>query len=208
MDFKFEPVIEELKKRRKIFVSEADLQLEIALIIRDIYPKAKVRLEFHPVFDPNIHIDILVVLNGKWYPIELKYKTLDCEHDVDDEAFYLKKHGAQSEGCYLYLKDIQRIEKDKEAIPEFKHGYTMFLTNDMSYTRGAKKADCNYADFSLGDGEVKTGKMEWGAGSSALRRKSICSPITLKGKYPMKWQTYSVLDDSKAGTFKYVVNEI
>lgn len=208
MDFKLEPVIEELKKRRKIFVSEADLQLEMALVIKEVYPKAKVRLEFCPVFDPNMHIDILVMLGEKWYPIELKYKTRECGHDIDNEAFYLKSHGAQPEGCYFYLKDIQRIEKDREAMPKFERGYTMFLTNDMYYPGGAKKSNCKYKEFSLGDGEIKTGKMKWADGSSALGKKSTRDPITLKGKYPIKWQTYSILDDSEAGTFKYVVNEI
>lgn len=39
---------------------------------------AKVRLEYCPEFDKSMHIDILVIINNKWIPVELKYKTREC----------------------------------------------------------------------------------------------------------------------------------
>lgn len=207
-DFRLEPVVEELKRRREIFVSEADFQLELAFLIREMYPEAKVRLEFCPVFDPSMHLDILVVLGGKWYPIELKYKTIACKKIIEDEAFYLKTQGARDIGCYLYLKDIQRIEQIRKNIPEFTRGYTMFITNDMGYTKMPGRENVLYAEFSLGDGALKTGKMMWKDGSSGWGNKMIDKPIVLEGKYEMKWREYSKIDDEKSGTFKYVLNEI
>ena len=67
--------MQKLKEKRTIFVSEADFQLELAWIIKDEYPNAKVRLEYSPAFDLSMHIDILVIIDRKWIPIELKYKT-------------------------------------------------------------------------------------------------------------------------------------
>ena len=88
-------IVHKLKERRKIFVSEADFQLELAWTIKENYPNAKIRLEYCPIFDLNMHIDILVIMNNKWYPIELKYKTKGCKKVIDDEIFILKNHGAK-----------------------------------------------------------------------------------------------------------------
>ena len=67
----------------------------MAWIIKDEYPNAKVRLEYCPSFNPNMHIDILVIIDNKWVPIELKYKTKGCSKVIDDETFILKNHGAK-----------------------------------------------------------------------------------------------------------------
>ena len=60
-------IVDKLKERRKIFVSEADFQLELAWNIKENYPNTKIRLEYCPIFDLNMHIDILVIMNNKWY---------------------------------------------------------------------------------------------------------------------------------------------
>ena len=147
--FNIDLIMSKLKEKRKIFVSEADFQLEIAWIIKEIYPNAKVRLEYCPSFDFNMHIDILVVIDNKWIPIELKYKTKGCKKNIDNEIFNLKNHGAKDVNCYLYLKDIQRIEKIRDNVSEFIEGYTIFITNELSYTRKTLKQECVYKQFSL-----------------------------------------------------------
>ena len=80
--FNIELIISKLKEKRKIFVSEADFQLEMAWIIKEQYPNAKVRLEYCPTFDFSMHIDILVIIDNRWIPIELKYKTMVCNKTV------------------------------------------------------------------------------------------------------------------------------
>ena len=124
-------ILHKLKEKRTIFVSEADLQLELAWIIKDEYPHAKVRLEYCPAFDLNMHIDILVILDGKWIPIELKYKTKGCQKIVDGEYYDLKNHSAKDVNCYAYLKDIQRIESIKSNVSSFQEGYAILLTNEL-----------------------------------------------------------------------------
>ena len=194
--------------KRKIFTSEADFQLEMAWIIKELYPTAKVRMEFCPEFEPSMHIDILVVIDGQWIPIELKYKTKKCKKIFDDEVFILKEHSAKDVNCYLYLKDLQRIEYIKDSTELFDKGYTVFLTNEQSYTKRPLKVNCVYKDFSLADGITKSGLMQWGENASAGTKKGNEKPIYLKGNYYINWMDYSELDDSNTGKFFVLINEI
>ena len=117
-EFDIYRVIKETKERRKIFTSEADFQLELAWSIKSIYQDAKVRMEYCPFYGTNVHIDILVFLNDKMYPIELKYKTKEMTFTDDNEKYSLKNHYAKNINCYLYYKDIQRIETFKNYATE------------------------------------------------------------------------------------------
>ena len=186
-----------------------DLQLEMAWIIKDEYPNAKVRLEYCPYFNPNMHIDILVIIDNKWIPIELKYKTKGCSKVIDDETFILKNHGAKDVNSYLYLKDIHRIEDiQKNEKKLFQEGYTIFITNDLSYIKKPMKKDCYYKEFSLEDGIEKSGILKWDSKASAGTKKNCEESIKLNNKYPIKWQEYSKIDDTNTGTFMYLVNRI
>lgn len=84
-------------------------------------------MEYVPSFNLKMHIDILVILQDKWIPIELKYKTKGGTKIVNHEIFNLKNHGAKDDNCYLYLKDIERIESIRENVSNFKEEYTIFL---------------------------------------------------------------------------------
>ena len=68
-------------------MSEADFQLEIAMCIKERYKNAKVLLEYTPKFKPDMHIDILVLLNGEWIPIELKYVTKKLSIEIQENLF-------------------------------------------------------------------------------------------------------------------------
>ncbi len=208
IDFDMDLIVNKLKQKRKIFVSEADFQLELAWVIKENYPTAKIRLEYPPSFDLNMHIDILVVIDNKWYPIELKYKTKGCKKIIDDEIFNLKNHGAKDVNSYLYLKDIMRIEKVRNNINNFGNGYTMFITNDLSYMKKPLKNNCVYSEFSLEDRIVKKGKMFWSKNTSKGTMKNCEEPIILKDSYNINWKCYSKLDSENTGTFMYVINEI
>ena len=90
MNFDVDKLMQELSLKRKIFVSEADFQLELAWLIKERYPMATVRMEYSPQFNTDMHIDILVLFDGKWFPIELKYKTKGCRKIIDGEIYNLK----------------------------------------------------------------------------------------------------------------------
>lgn len=80
-----------------------------------------------------MHLDILVELEGKWFPIELKYKTLEINTEFDGQYFNLKKHNAQDLGRYDFWIDVFRIERLKQTIDNYEKGFVIMLSNDPSY---------------------------------------------------------------------------
>ena len=214
MSIDMEKIIEKLQGKRQIFCSEADFQLEMAWVIKEMYRDAEVRLEYVPTFDDKMHIDILVFINNEWIPIELKYKTKKSKKEkmtdqITQEGFNLKNQGAKNIGCYLYLKDIERIERIKEAVKNnFKEGYAVFLTNDETYRNRPRKINCDYKDFSLEDERIieRGEPLKW---ASAKKNKGIEDPIILKGIYKMEWNEFSQVDKERSdGTFYYLVTKI
>ncbi|ARQ99842.1 Uncharacterised protein [Campylobacter devanensis] len=223
MSINMTEIIKTLQGKRQIFCSEADFQLEMALVIKEMYTNAKVRLEYVPTFDDKMHIDILVFISNKWIPIELKYKTKNSKKEemidkITQEVFNLKNQGAKDIGCYLYLKDIMRIESIKEQKIEiikgqeknnFKEGYAVFLTNDKTYLESPQNNDCVYKDFSLQHGITKHGELKWAEHTGAGTKKGIEDPIILKGSYTMEWKNFSNVNEERSdGTFYYLVTKI
>ena len=207
-DIRLEELLSALSEKRPVFVSEADFQLELAWSIKEQYPDAVVRLEYRPLFDSSMHIDILVILDGKWIPIELKYKTKGCVKHLSGEVFNLREQSAKDIGCYLYLKDISRIERIRENVAEFSCGYTVFITNDMSYPKTAKD-NVGYKAFALEESSQKSGVLDWGENTGiGTKGKDCASPIMLLDKYDILWKNYSVIDDTPTGVFKYLLHRI
>ena len=195
--------IEILKQRRSVFTSEADLQLEFGWVLKELYPDYRVRMEYCPKVDRNIHIDILVISNNGCIPIELKYKTKSSEIKVADEEYVLKNHGAKDQGCYKYLNDIQRIERLKKSLPDFVEGYAIMLTNESSYLSEPSKLDCAYAEYSIHEGAIKRG-----TNASAGTKRGCENPIELYGEYIMHWNEYSKIYDAPGGVFYITINKI
>lgn len=215
--FNIQTIIDKVKDKRKAFVSEADFQLEFAWAIKEKHPEFKVRLEYVPEFDRKMHIDILVITDEGWIPIELKYKTKGCTVKEGNETYVLANHGAKDVNCYLYLKDIQRIEYiKKKKGNQFVEGYTVMLTNEESYMKEPKNSNVIYAAFSIHDrnkdGKIKNekhGLLSWGENAGGT--KSGHDDITLEGKYKMHWEKYSEVDDadgSEKVKFHYLWNKI
>lgn len=208
MKFDICEVIENLKRKRNIFYSEADFQFAIAWVIKELYPNAKIRLEYNPSKYLNIRIDVLVIIEDKWIPIELKYKTKGCTKLIDGEEYHLKNHGAKDRNCYFYLKDIERIENLKNNLKQFDRGYSIFLTNDLSYTKAPQSEKVFYKQFSLEDNINISGELSWHKNTGFGTMKGIEKSIFLKNNYKIKWQKYSKLDDTITGTFKILINEV
>ncbi len=204
-------IMAELSSRRKVFSSEADFQLEFAWAVKTKYPNLKIRMEYVPDFDRQMHIDILLMDGNRWMPIELKYKTKGCSLNVDGDVYRLANHSAKDVNCYLYLKDIERIERIeriKRETSEFFTGYTIMLTNEPSYLKYPSKKDCNYLAFSLHEGAVKKGTMRWGKNTGSGTKKGCEADILLNGEYKVHWEEYSRVDPSSAETFWYTCSEI
>ena len=216
MSIDMEKIIEKLQGKRQIFCSEADFQLEMAWVIKEMYHDAEVRLEYVPTFDDKMHIDIIVFISNEWIPIELKYKTKNSKKEkmtdqITQEVFNLKNQGAKDIGCYLYLKDIMRIESIKQEVKNnFEEGYAVFLTNDKTYLESPQNNDCVYKEFSLQHGITKHGELKWAEHAGDWTKKGgIEDPIILKGIYKMEWNEFSKVDEERSdGTFYYLVTKI
>ncbi len=210
-EFVITEVIDKLKKRRSVFCSEADFQLEFAWTIKELYKDKdiSVRLEYCPCSKDGkitdhgrlMHVDIVVFFGKDRIPIELKYKTKGAEvTDAQGETFVLANHSAKSDNCYWYLKDIKRIETLRDEMEGFAKGYAIMLTNDESYQKSPRK-NCAYKDFAIDKGP-KQGKLEWNTpDGTSLDKESI----ELKSVYPICWEEYSKVSGK---TFWYLVSTI
>ena len=220
-------VIHRLSKRRPVFCSEADFQLEFAWEIKTLYGnKYEVRLEYPQTDDSGnnnrkMHIDILLIDSEtrKWIPIELKYKTKGCTITVKDpkdasnkeeETFFLANQGAKDIGCYDYLYDIQRIERLRDLKKEqFEAGYAIILTNEMSYTNKPGREGCFYKEFSIHDDAVKHGDLKWDKNTGSGTKRGREEGIHLDGTYTINWEEYSHPDKNDSNkVFKYAVCKV
>jgi len=130
-------IMKKLAEKRPIFHSEADFQHELAIIIKDYFNNAKIRLEKPYILScgknmKKIKLDMEIRINDKKYAIELKYKTKSFEYELDDDKFNLTNQAAQNDGSYLFAKDTIRIQKLIKQ-HNFNNGFAIFLTNDKGY---------------------------------------------------------------------------
>ncbi|MDF2821882.1 MAG: hypothetical protein K0R15_2330 [Clostridiales bacterium] len=198
-----------LKISRSIFHSEADFQFALAWEIQKAYPEAEIRLEYCPAELPNMHLDILVEIDRKWFPIELKYKTLKTNVTADMESYNLKTHGAHDLGRYDYWIDVKRIEILKNKIDKFEKGYAVILSNDPSYwykPSNSRESVCD--NFRIHEGNKKTGELNWNGNPSLGTIKNREKPIYLENEYHLNWQEYSRLSADRNGAFNYLLLEI
>ena len=72
-------LMKDLSLERTIFHSEADFQHALACYIHKKMPDWQVRLEFKPIKDKKIYLDIWIRDRDRRIAIELKYKTLKLD---------------------------------------------------------------------------------------------------------------------------------
>lgn len=226
-------IMDNLKGRREAFCSEADFQFELSKEIDNYFREknedVKILLEYYQLSNDKkpMHIDILVKLGKKLYPIELKYKTkgnydknkiLQYKDKDGVYEFGLKNHGAHNISCYKYLCDINRIEKVKKVKPNFERGYAIMLTNDSCYWNPTDPS-CIYHSFSLGIENNKKEKKLTGAKWQGQGAVSNCyGNFELDAKRTISWHEYSSIDQDRFENysgdknnickFRYVICEI
>ena len=202
-----------LRENTKLFYNERDLQVNLALFLKNKGYYKNVFLEYSlptKMLYPNskssadVRIDIVVEKNGKFIPIELKYKTEKVTgelHRFGEKPLgtILKKQGVQNIGKYSFWKDIERIERIKENFKNVQTGYCVFITNDKSYTQPSGGAT---APFSMEAGATRMGNLDWDGDVELANRLST---ISLKEKHTIKkWDT----TENEGITFHYCIVEV
>lgn len=167
------------------FVSEADFQFSLAIVLKKLNPKLNIWLE-KPVADPIVdnnrtwHIDICVEDDqAKMCYIELKYKT----QQVNDLNF--ADQGAQTYGKVLYLRDVSRLER-----LEAGQKYAILLTNDYLYWTNTRRKSTGDS-YRLHDGTELNGDLCWGVANLPNWLTNQGGIVSLKGKYNPKWIEFS-----------------
>lgn len=124
------------KMNRYNFISEYDLQFIMGVAIKKLYKNATVAMEYCYSTQNNNrqYIDIFVIMDNKYYPIELKYKHKGCNNlkITDNLDYNLTNQSCTTEHRQKYCKDIERIlnlRNLKIHNFDFEKGYAILLTN-------------------------------------------------------------------------------
>jgi hypothetical protein len=203
-----ESVINELRKSRPIFHSEADFQHALAWEIHSHFPSALVRLEIHPGrIGPREYLDIWVQHENITYAIELKYKTRKLDAIYNGEEFRLLNQGAQDIGRYDFIKDITRLERFVAGHPKTV-GYAMMLTNDDGYWRTSRNLTTADASFRIHDTRIINGELKWSEATGQGTMRGRENPLLLNGPHQVRWFDYSELAEKGPNKFRYVLLKI
>ena len=79
----------------------------------------------------------------------------------------------------------------------------LVLTNDPSYWKERARTDTVDAAFNLSHLRELTGSLAWGELAKPGTTKKRERVLEIRGRYPLAWRDYSVLDGS-AGKFRYL----
>lgn len=183
------------------FTREQEIQIYLANKLNQKNIFDNVYLEYHipsnvltnyPWKDSNnIYIDIVVFAEGKYYPIEIKFKTISQTLPFNlfgtPSPIVLGHHGAQNIGCYDFWKDIKRLELFEEKFESVGQGIMLFVTNDESYLKIPRNNEVGYAQFSIHEYRiVESGQiLDW---NGALTISVNRPPITLNNSYILNWR--------------------
>lgn len=147
----------------RVLHNEDDLKLHLADFLRqtgkydDILPEYYVPREMIPGYEwpGRLYIDIVVMRDGRYLPIELKYKT---KRIIDHTCCFGKEtgkaeeivrtHGAYNDNLYLVWKDVRRIEHLVEGFDTVDGGIVLLLTNDPYYLK-ERSSGTELSAFSL-----------------------------------------------------------
>ncbi|HHU34123.1 MAG TPA: hypothetical protein GXZ49_02705 [Bacteroidetes bacterium] len=157
-----------LDQRKNFFIREQDIQLYLANHFINSHLFDNVFIEYYvpsslipryPWTDiNNIYIDIVLEKNNRFFPIEIKYKTV--RQDLPFLVFgqninvTLGQHGAQNIGCYDFWKDVKRIELFEKTFQSVERGVVLFVSNDSAYQKAPLDPSAGYAPFSIHQGRV------------------------------------------------------
>lgn len=201
-----------LDENEKLLFNERDLQMHLAVYLKErkhydgveveYYLPTEMLPEYKAVATRNerLYLDIVVAKEGKYVPVELKYKTKEVAvamerfgepfSETEDEGTglskgygALKSHGAQDLGRYDFWKDVKRLELVKSRFGNVAGGLAVFLTNDTAYKAKPKGLIEN---FSMAEGDSLPIEKHW---SDATRPTAEGRPdFEVSKGYELRWQ--------------------
>jgi hypothetical protein len=198
--------LEELSKKRPVFHSEADFQLELATHLSSKGFNVRLEKSYSRVgIYKKIELD--VELNDS-IAIELKYKTIDRDFLNDGEDYKLKNHGAQNLGRFDFFEDVRRLQSLKNC-GKIKSGFVIFLTNDPLYWRKMIRRNLS-SQFDMSERIIPSkSQLTWlgnpSVGSVTSTRLGNHLPILIENEITLKWMKYSTLSNMD---FKFVLVEV
>jgi hypothetical protein len=200
-------VMHRLSESRPIFHSEADFQHALAWQLHTEPQDARIRLEYRPFPNERVYIDIWCELNGLSTAIELKYPTRRTSITSEvNERFELSNHGAQDVTRYDIVKDIVRIERTIDAIPN-SAAAAIVLTNDSSFWNASPRLAPTIDEaFRIHEGRILAGSCGWATNAGLGTTKGRTAILNVRGTYAMAWQHYSSLNE-QWGQFRFVIIE-
>jgi len=195
--------MDKLSKRRPVFHSEADFQLQLAWEMQKSFPSLEIYLEKPIDLDSRIYLDIVVKDDESSFALELKYRTRKIQTQFKGEKYFLKEHGAQDQGRYDFMKDVYRLENVGK-----KRGWNWFallLSNDSGYRKPSSRRTTVDADFRIHEGKKLNGVLKWSDNAGKGTTKGREDPIILSGDYRAVWRYYSKVHSPRYSEFYYLV---
>lgn len=202
---KIEDIFQSMAARRTIFRSQVDLRDTLA----DELNTAGYSCLLNREMGKNHKVDIWAddKKNDKSYVIEVKFKTSLLKFNDKGVTYELKNHSANDQARYDFIGDIVKLERVIAARPRLE-GYAVLLTNDHKYWNKSKRIGTVDEQFHIHDGNILTGKLQWGHEASAGTMNRGTEPHILSGWYQLNWHIYSMASADKNGTFKVLVIKV
>lgn len=211
---KLNAIVQSMASNRPFFYSEADFQHSLALALKangyEVFLEYPVNRE---------HIDIIAKKNGKYYPIELKYRTksFNCS-GLCNTMCILKDQNARDIGRYDLWEDVKRIEYLRKGYQEIGEGYAIILTNDLEYWTAPSSPRSELTidrDFKLHKG-MNVKDVFWHNIPAKVKNDpdyvagtTVYKGFSLNKKYNVpSWIDYSTILDPKTNRpllFKYLI---
>ncbi|WP_405953334.1 hypothetical protein OG588_40795 [Streptomyces prunicolor] len=193
-------IIEQLRRHRPVFHSEADLQHSFARVLWELMPDVHSRLEVpQRLLGRSEYLDLLCIGPSARTAIEFKYFTRRWTGTAGTpaEEYAVKGHAATDLARLHFVRDIARLERFCRRSDQ--NGLAIMLTNDASLWTppGSGRKQTRDRDFRIHQGRELAGTLLWAEGAY---EPNTC---TLRGAYPLEWEPYSELDGA-GGEFRYV----
>jgi hypothetical protein len=182
-----------LQRPETALYSEASFQLSLGIeLFKRFGITARMEMKI-----PNTgeYLDVYYVRRRKRIGIELKYKTTSTE----DLGFDYLHQGAQNNGRFDVLHDVQRLESFKRA-GVIDQGFGIFVTNDPYYLSSIRAATA-VAPFELSEGRIIPNKLQarWAGRTGA---------INLSGTHMVKWLAPKRLPAAGEASFRALIFEV